>query len=222
MLICQACIKRLLPSPPPSHTDERFYTEVLLKFTDFRTRTGLFDRSKPHWNIALSPSHFWRNYKTDCTEPVDLALCDIAIRLFTTPSNSVWAERGFSEMNRIHNKSRASLKSDKVNMLCSISINRRVLDSGRRKVHLLSEKEMNDLEADLAYLEAEALQDEEYLTDMEIDRVMRQDGGLETRHATGHTVTTLTGRGRGQLMHTRYEWPQGGANTAYHDDNDDN
>ena len=146
-----------------------------------------------------------------CQDPVSLALSEIAIRIFTTPSNSVWAERGFSEMNRVQDKARARLHNNKVNMLCSISINRRVLDNPRRKVHLLSEEEMNDLEADLAFLEAEELQDDEYPTDREIDRYFRD--GLVTRHATGHTVTTLTGRG-GQLMHRQYEWVQDPANTG--------
>ena len=62
---CHDCIKRLLPPPPKSHKLERFQEEVLIQFTDFRARTGLFDRSKPHWNVTLSPSHFWRNYQMD-------------------------------------------------------------------------------------------------------------------------------------------------------------
>ena len=150
----------------------------------------------------------------DTQDPVTLALCEIAIRLFTTPLNSVWAERGFSEMNRTQNKARASLRNNKMNMLCSISINRRVLDHPHKKIHLLSEKEMNDLEADLLYLEAEDLQDTEYHTDSEIDRIFRQPGGLVTRNATGYTVSTLTGRGGQQLMHTQYEAVQDPVSTG--------
>jgi hAT family C-terminal dimerisation region len=68
-------------------------------------------------------------------------LGQIALRLFSTPANSVPSERSFSTQNLIHNKTRRALRSDKVNKLTYIYINTRIL----RSMGILDEDNSIDL-----------------------------------------------------------------------------
>lgn len=127
------------------------------------------------------------------------------MRLFTTPSTSVAAERGFSTMNLINNKLRSRLVNERVNQLCYISINSRVLDAPHKQIFRLDEAELEQIERDLRYLQDYDFEDIEALSDQAINSLFRAPEGVTTYSATGHTVSRVTGRGHGQLEHSRYE-----------------
>jgi len=133
-------------------------------------------------------------------------LADLALRLFTTASNSCWAERGFSAMNHIHSDLRNRLSLRKTEQLMTISINRRALDDPRKQVHTLTEKEIAQIEADLALLtvDEDEPQGVEDITHQELNALFRQPGGLATFHALEHTETQVTSRGDGTMMHTKW------------------
>ena len=81
-------------------------------------------------------------------------LASIVKRLFQTPANSVPAKRGFSTLQLTHTKLRNRLAGDRVDQLCYIHINERVLESRGRKIYAMSEEELLQIEAMYSTLSA--------------------------------------------------------------------
>jgi hypothetical protein len=62
-------------------------------------------------------------------------LAELAMRSFETPANSVPSERAFSTINLTHTRYRNRLTIEKVNKICYIHINRRILDRQKMEGH---------------------------------------------------------------------------------------
>ena len=73
---------------------------------------------------------------------VNSGLASIVIRLISTPINLVLLERGFSTLKLTHTKLRNRLGGEKVDILCYIHINERVLESRGYKIYIISEEEI--------------------------------------------------------------------------------
>jgi len=101
-----------------SEEEKQIYTE----FLQFRHKMEPFDPLKPCWQyINDSPYLFW-------LAQIDYAeiLARLAVRIFSTPTNSVSSEQAFSVQNALHDKSRASLEPARVNKLSFVYINSRI------------------------------------------------------------------------------------------------
>lgn len=96
-------------------------------------------------------------------------------------------------MNVIHNSFRNRLGLRTTEQLITISIDRRALEHPRKQVHTLTEKEWEQIEADLAHLDIDedtprGVKD---LTDQELNALFRQPGRLATFRTLGHTETQI-------------------------------
>ena len=83
-------------------------------------------------------------------------LAELSMRLFETPANSVPSERAFSTMNLTHTRYRNRLKVEKVDKICYIHINRRILDRKKvprdkvkKRIDQLNDEEALELEESL-------------------------------------------------------------------------
>ena len=106
---------------------------------EFRYREERFHNGHFIWEYKHNMRTFWKVARS-----IAPAIAPIAIRLASTPCNSVPSERSFSILKLLHNKLRNRLKADKVNMLQFIYINRRVIE--RIKADLATEGELIELE----------------------------------------------------------------------------
>lgn len=106
---------------------------------EFRYREERFHCGHFIWEYKQNMRTFWKVART-----IAPAIAPIAIRLASTPCNSVPSERSFSILKLLHSKLRNRLRPDKVNMLQYIYINKRVLE--RVKADLATEGELIDLE----------------------------------------------------------------------------
>jgi hypothetical protein len=93
-------------------------------FISFRTKSGLFGPTMDCWDHCDDALLFWQIQATFVPR-----LGQIAIRLFSTPANSVPSERSFSAQNLIHDKKCNTLDPTRVNKLIFIHMNQRCLDN---------------------------------------------------------------------------------------------
>ena len=91
------------------------------------------------WEYKHDMRTFWKVARS-----IAPAIAPVAIRLASTPCNSVPSERSFSILRLLHNKLRNRLRPDKVNMLQYVYINKRVLE--RIKANQATEVELIELE----------------------------------------------------------------------------
>ena len=89
-------------------------------------------------------------------------LSPLALRIFSTPSNSVPSERAFSVMNFLHSKARNRLESERVDKLTYIYINTRIFHRVNNEgfvfdIYELIEEEEVEFEQEL--LQAEGMSD---------------------------------------------------------------
>ena len=116
-------------------------------FISFRTKTNQFAPGADCWDHENDPLLFWQIQAT--LVPI---IGQIAIRLFSTPANSVPSERSFSAQNLVHDKKRNRLEPDKVDKLTFIHMNQRALDNlynGRILPHSLDNDAEIELENDI-------------------------------------------------------------------------
>lgn len=127
-----------------THTPSEQHISIQRAFLNFKRMRQGFESSEL-WEpeVVNDPYTFWQfasEYSPD--------LADLAMRLFETPANSVPSERAFSTMNLTHTRHRNRLKVEKVDKICYIHINRRILDrkkeKGKAKTRL---DQLNDEEA---------------------------------------------------------------------------
>jgi hypothetical protein len=94
--------------------------------------------------VVSDPYTFWQ-----FASEYSPGLAELAMRLFETPANSVPSERAFSTMNLTHTRYRNRLTVEKVDKICYIHINRRILDRQKMEGHKVKKQfdQLNDEEA---------------------------------------------------------------------------
>ncbi|THV67714.1 hypothetical protein D6D28_07277 [Aureobasidium pullulans] len=105
-------------SIPPALHDE-FFTQL----SEFRGRKGRFGSAFLQKRSSSSDS-FW-----DYAQQYAPLLAELAVRLLSTPANSVPAERSFSSFNFIQNSFRTRLSTRRTDLLLYIYINCRALEA---------------------------------------------------------------------------------------------
>jgi hypothetical protein len=127
-----------------------------LRYREGRFHYGHFICEYKH-NIRT----FWKVAKA-----IAPAIAPIAIKLASTPCNSVPSERSFSILKLLLNKLRNRLKPDKVNMLQYIYINKRVLE--RIKADQVTEANLTELEDALLKIGEDHTRNPELNSDLEV------------------------------------------------------
>jgi hypothetical protein len=128
---------------------ERFYPaddypRVLILFHEYLAREGpLFEPSSALNAMEKRPRMYWQRMAN-----LGHPLGDIAVRIFSTLSNSVPSERSFSTMNLIHTQFRNRLASEHADALAFVYHNARVLDrlqaahstysEGKKSTHVMA------------------------------------------------------------------------------------
>jgi len=107
--------KRYIECEEDAHT---FWAE----FQAFRSQMTPFSANRPCWIISNDVRLFWCNMNTHTR-----IIGKLALRIFSTPTNSVASEQAFSVQNHIQSKLRASLLNSKANKLTYTYINGRML-----------------------------------------------------------------------------------------------
>ncbi|KAF7173370.1 hypothetical protein CNMCM6106_007473 [Aspergillus hiratsukae] len=133
------------------HTSED-HIRIQRDFLNFRRmREGFESRELWEREVVNDPHTFWQFASEYSPE-----LADLALRIFDTPANSVPSERAFSTMNLTHTRHRNRLKVEKVDKICYIHINRRILDRNKiavekvkKRIDQLDDEEALDLEESL-------------------------------------------------------------------------
>jgi Protein of unknown function (DUF 659) len=92
------------------------------EFQAFRSQMAPFSADRPCWIISDDVRLFWSNMNTHTR-----IIGNLALRIFSTPTNSVASEQAFSVQNHVQCKLRASLLNSKVNKLTYTYINGRML-----------------------------------------------------------------------------------------------
>jgi hypothetical protein len=100
---------------------------ILADFLSFRAKDGIFAPTGACWSQANDPLRFWQ-----LQAMFSDGLGNLAVRLFSTPANTVPSERAFSAQNLIHDKKRNRLSAEKTNKLVFIHMNQRLLDNIHR------------------------------------------------------------------------------------------
>jgi hypothetical protein len=85
-----------------SDSEERAQ-QLRVQWRQFCAKEGPFNRTNCVWEQAENPLDFWTEMK-----PLVLELSILALRLFSTPANSVPSERSFSVRNLIQDRKRSS------------------------------------------------------------------------------------------------------------------
>ena len=106
--------------------------------------------------MTTNPSRFW-----DFSRIHSPHLAELAMRLFNCPATSVPCERAFSTMNLTHTKHRNRLSVEKVDRLCFVHINRKILDRGKEEFASIIKRRLEDLSVEEAVeLETTILEEE--------------------------------------------------------------
>jgi hypothetical protein len=112
------------------------------------------------YKVVENPTKFWQFARAYVLNFVDLA-----IRLFVCPAISVFCERAFSFINLTYTKYRNRLSIEKVDYLCFIYINRKILDRRRKEWNGVFKRYMDQLsieeavEMETTILEAQIQED---------------------------------------------------------------
>ena len=99
------------------------YPVMVESFMYLWKQLQMFAPTQLIWEFADKSVTFWHMF--DMSGGCELS--KLAQRLFTIPANSVVGERAFSCMNLVHSLLRNRLTADKVNKLCYIHVNQRIL-----------------------------------------------------------------------------------------------
>lgn len=160
------------------YTESEDRKTIRTEFQCFRNQLHPFEAVRVCWEHANEPRIFWL-MQLEHTKIIG----KLAVRIYSTPANSVPSERSFSCQNFIHDKKRNRLGPEKVDKLTYIYMNTRVLNDVDRKplksVHALTEKEKVEMEDMLLQKEdvnGEDSEDEYSADDLEEDSIME---GLE-------------------------------------------
>jgi hypothetical protein len=105
----------------PNHSKDQ---PLLADFLSFRGKEGIFSPTAPCWTQSTHPLRFWQ-----LQAMFSPGLGTLAVRLLSTPANTVPSERAFSAQNLIHDKKRNRLSAEKTNKLVYIHMNQRLLES---------------------------------------------------------------------------------------------
>jgi len=116
--------------------------EIRREYIKFRLQDGVFHQKAWCWESRNNPLEFWE-FAKGCGSRF---LAQFAIRVFSTPANSVPCERAFSAQNHIHTKECNALDPERVNKLTYVYMNYRVLKKGARSPFSMSEEEEVELE----------------------------------------------------------------------------
>ena len=134
----QKTLKSLLDAP--------LQNRAIANFVAFREQIDEFATDQECWNHQADPRYFWYLAKSQGAG----TLATVALRLIKTLANSVPSERAFSTMKLVHSLVRNKLDARRVEKICFIHINRRIIDQRRPTIYKLKEeKELLELEADL-------------------------------------------------------------------------
>jgi len=128
---------------------------------ELRYREERFHHGHFIWEYKHNMRTFWKVARS-----IAPAIAPVAIRLASTPCNSVPSERSFSILKLLHNKLRNRLRPDKVNMLQYIYINKRVLE--RIKADQATEAELIELEDALLKIGEDHTRNPELNSDVEV------------------------------------------------------
>lgn len=106
------------------HTAPEQHTEVVEDFFAFRDCDGKFGAWREFWkeDYVKKPVLFWKVVSGEAP-----SLSAMAIRVFSTPANSVPSERSFSAMNFLQDEYRSRLSAERTDMLTFIYMNSKVL-----------------------------------------------------------------------------------------------
>jgi hypothetical protein len=132
-------------------------TAARCEFLSFRSQLPPFESTRYCWKHSTDPRMFWI-MQTQHAKVIGA----LAVRIYSTPSNSVPSERAFSVMNFIHRKGRNSLGSEKVDKLTYTYINTRLFrrTEGARFVSDLSEiSEEEEVELEDMLMQEEGISD---------------------------------------------------------------
>ena len=138
--------------------NDETWVDVLQDYFAFQQNEGAFNRMSASilWEPRLveSPKTFWQYLR-----PSSPILAGFAVRIFSTPCNSVPCERAFSAMNYIIDKFRASTGVERSNERIYIYMNQKALDRVAKQrqwgLDKLSDNELIEWEEEvLAIMEA--------------------------------------------------------------------
>ncbi|CAD0083660.1 unnamed protein product [Aureobasidium vineae] len=116
--------ERFFEATIPSHLHNDFFDQL----TEFRGRRGRFSSTFLQQR-AHNPDSFW-----DYAQQYDAQLlAQLALRLLSTPANSVPSERSFSSFNFIQNSFRTCLSTHRIDLLLYIHVNCRALEAHKRE-----------------------------------------------------------------------------------------
>jgi hAT family C-terminal dimerisation region len=124
------------------YSESKEIHDLRREFISFRDRENGFNHTKWCWDHVDKPKKFWEMvFKEDSK-----LLKPLALRIWSTPANSVPSERAFSAQNFIHTKLRNSLHPNRVDKLVFIDMNSRVLKRRQRSPYLLTDSEEVEME----------------------------------------------------------------------------
>ena len=106
------------------YTNDNRFAILRSEFFAFRNKTGLFAPTAACWQDTDNPLLFWQTQGM-----FGGVLARLAVRLLSTPANSVPSERSFSAQNLIHSQKRNRLQAERVNKLTFIHMNQRLLNA---------------------------------------------------------------------------------------------
>lgn len=129
---------------------------AMKEWLDFKSQLNGFEPNASYWGAISDPDLFWA-----LAEEIAPHVSSLARRVLKIPGNSVLAERDWSILNLIKNKTRNSLKNIKVDKLMYIYMNQRTLNRPR------------DLKRRLCFTQ-EVEFDEDELIEME-DRLLAEE-----------------------------------------------
>lgn len=127
------------------HTSSENHIGLQRDFLNFkRMRQGFESSELWEKEVVDDPYTFWQ-----FASEYSPFLAELAMWLFETPANSVPSERAFSTMNLTHTRYRNRLKVEKVDKICYIHINRRILDRKKMNKEKVKKRidQLNDEEA---------------------------------------------------------------------------
>ncbi len=133
---------------------------VMKQWLSFRDQKFEFHQNFECWSYSTDSKLFWNFCKTFV-----LTLSCLARKIMMLPANSVLAERNWSIMNLIMNKTRNSLHSINVDKLMFIYMNERTLNRPKDVKSKLQFAGIDMDETDLCEMEDRLLQEEVSLTD---------------------------------------------------------
>lgn len=150
-LTVQSCMTNFLKQYIGQYSKAE-WAKIVQQFFDFQNHKHLFNSIINLWNPDLvnNPRLWWQYAHFGCYK-----LAILAIRIFSTPANSVLNKQAFSIINYLLNKFRAKSLVNSVDKSIYIYMNQRILRWVVNEFKVLSdlfEDEFADLEDEVIYL----------------------------------------------------------------------